>query len=87
MGAPLRVKAGFDPTAPDLHLGHAVVLRKLRDFQDVGHRIIIIIGDFTASIGDPTGRNKIRAPLSRQAIARRGWPKPRLDNRGGLASF
>ncbi len=65
---PLIVKLGFDPTAPDLHLGHAVVLRKLRDFQNAGHRIIIIIGDFTASIGDPTGRNKMRPPLSREEI-------------------
>jgi tyrosyl-tRNA synthetase len=67
-GRPLIVKLGFDPTAPDLHLGHAVVLRKLRDFQDAGHRIIIILGDFTASIGDPTGRNKMRPPLSREEI-------------------
>jgi tyrosyl-tRNA synthetase len=67
-GRPLVVKLGFDPTAPDLHLGHAVVLRKLRDFQDAGHRIVIIIGDFTASIGDPTGRNKMRPPLSREEI-------------------
>lgn len=65
---PLRVKLGFDPTSPDLHLGHAVVLRKLRDFQDAGHHIVIIIGDFTASIGDPTGRNKTRPPLSREEI-------------------
>ena len=61
---PLRVKLGFDPTAPDLHLGHAVVLQKLRDFQLAGHTIVVIIGDFTASIGDPTGRNKLRPPLS-----------------------
>ena len=65
---PLRVKLGFDPTAPDLHLGHAVVLQKLRDFQAAGHRIVVIIGDFTASIGDPTGRNKLRPPLSREEI-------------------
>ena len=65
---PLIVKLGFDPTAPDLHLGHAVVLRKVREFQDAGHRIVIIIGDFTASIGDPTGRNKTRPPLSREEI-------------------
>ncbi|MEO1336883.1 MAG: tyrosine--tRNA ligase, partial [Myxococcota bacterium] len=67
-GRPLRIKLGFDPTAPNLHLGHAVVLRKLRDFQDAGHHIIIIIGDFTASIGDPTGRNKMRPPLSKEDI-------------------
>ena len=67
---PLRVKLGFDPTAPDLHLGHAVVLQKLRDFQDAGHQIVVIIGDFTASIGDPTGRNKLRPPLTDDEIAR-----------------
>lgn len=66
----LVIKLGFDPTAPDLHLGHAVVLRKLRQFQDAGHRIVIIIGDFTASIGDPTGRNKLRPPLSEDEIVR-----------------
>jgi len=59
----LVVKLGFDPTAPDLHLGHAVVLQKMREFQDAGHRIVVIIGDFTARIGDPTGRNKTRPPL------------------------
>ncbi|UWQ20470.1 tyrosine--tRNA ligase [Jannaschia sp. W003] len=67
-GRPLRVKLGFDPTAPDLHLGHAVVLQKLRDFQEAGHRIVVIIGDFTASIGDPTGRNKLRPPLTAEEI-------------------
>lgn len=66
----LVIKLGFDPTAPDLHLGHAVVLRKLRQFQDAGHRIVIIIGDFTASIGDPTGRNKLRPPLGEADIVR-----------------
>ena len=65
---PLRVKLGFDPTAPDLHLGHAVVLKKMREFQDLGHKIIIIIGDFTACIGDPTGRNKTRPPLTQDEI-------------------
>ena len=69
-GRPLRVKLGFDPTAPDLHLGHAVVLGKLRDFQEAGHTIVVIIGDFTASIGDPTGRNKLRPPLTAEAIER-----------------
>lgn len=64
----LRVKLGFDPTAPDLHLGHAVVLQKLRDFQEAGHQIVVIVGDFTASVGDPTGRNKLRPPLSREEI-------------------
>ncbi|KMW72521.1 tyrosyl-tRNA synthetase [Photorhabdus luminescens subsp. luminescens] len=64
----LTIKLGFDPTAPDLHLGHSVVLRKLKDFQDVGHRIVVIIGDFTAGIGDPTGRNKLRPPLTPEQI-------------------
>ncbi|MER3384498.1 tyrosine--tRNA ligase [Pectobacterium aroidearum] len=64
----LVIKLGFDPTAPDLHLGHAVVLRKLKQFQDAGHDIVIIIGDFTAAIGDPTGRNKLRPPLSEKQI-------------------
>ncbi|MCA6334590.1 MAG: tyrosine--tRNA ligase [Phenylobacterium sp.] len=67
-GRRLVVKLGFDPTAPDLHLGHAVVLEKLRQFQDAGHRVVVIIGDFTAAIGDPTGRNKMRPPLSEAAI-------------------
>jgi tyrosyl-tRNA synthetase len=66
--APLKVKLGLDPTAPDLHLGHTVVLRKLRDFQDLGHQIIVIIGDFTGLIGDPTGRSETRKPLSRDEI-------------------
>ena len=61
---PLKVKLGLDPTAPDLHLGHTVVLQKLRDFQDLGHQIIIIIGDFTGMIGDPTGRSETRRPLT-----------------------
>jgi tyrosyl-tRNA synthetase len=67
-GRPLRVKLGADPTAPDLHLGHAVVLRKLRQFQDFGAKVYFVIGDFTAMIGDPTGRNKTRKPLSREQI-------------------
>jgi tyrosyl-tRNA synthetase len=62
--APLKVKLGLDPTAPDLHLGHTVVLRKLRDFQDLGHQVIVIIGDFTGMIGDPTGRSETRKPLT-----------------------
>ncbi len=65
---PLRVKMGFDPTAPDLHLGHVVGLRKLKDFQDLGHEVLFLIGDFTARIGDPTGRSKTRPPLSDEAI-------------------
>src|SRR5437667_479685 len=63
-GKPMRVKAGFDPTAPDLHLGHTVLLRKLKHFQDLGHKVIFLIGDFTAMIGDPTGRNVTRPPLT-----------------------
>jgi tyrosyl-tRNA synthetase len=63
-GTPLLVKLGLDPTAPDLHLGHTVVLRKLRDFQDLGHQIVVIIGDFTGMIGDPTGRSETRKPLT-----------------------
>jgi len=67
-GKPLRVKAGFDPTAPDLHLGHTVLIRKLKHFQDLGHTVIFIIGDFTAMIGDPTGRSVTRPPLTREEI-------------------
>ena len=67
-GAPLRVKAGFDPTAADLHLGHTVLLQKLRQFQQLGHHVIFLIGDFTARIGDPTGRSETRPVLSRDAI-------------------
>ena len=65
----LRVKAGFDPTSPDLHLGHGVVLRKLRDFQDLGHEVLFLVGDFTARIGDPSGRNETRPPVSAEEIA------------------
>lgn len=68
-GKPLRVKAGFDPTAPDLHLGHTVLLQKLRAFQDLGHEVTFLIGDFTGMIGDPTGKNATRKPLSREEIA------------------
>src|SRR5438067_10033924 len=67
-GKPLRVKAGFDPTAPDLHLGHTVLLRKLKHFQDLGHTVIFLIGDFTGMIGDPTGRSATRPPLTREEI-------------------
>src|SRR5947208_14123521 len=67
-GKPLRVKLGMDPTAPDLHLGHTVVLRKLKHFQDLGHTAIFLIGDFTGMIGDPTGRSVTRPPLSREQI-------------------
>ncbi len=68
-GKPLRVKAGFDATAPDLHLGHTVLLRKMKHFQDLGHTVIFLIGDTTAMIGDPSGRNVTRPPLSREEIA------------------
>ncbi|MBI1195813.1 MAG: tyrosine--tRNA ligase [Gammaproteobacteria bacterium] len=68
-GRPLRIKAGFDPTAPDLHFGHAVLLHKLRQFQDLGHEIYFLIGDFTGMIGDPTGKNATRKPLTREAVA------------------
>src|SRR5471032_1688462 len=68
-GKPLRIKAGFDPTAPDLHLGHTVLIRKLRHFQQLGHTVIFLIGDSTALIGDPTGRNVTRKPLTPGQIA------------------
>ncbi len=67
-GTPLRVKAGFDPTAPDLHLGHTVLLNKLRRFQDMGHHVLFLIGDFTGMIGDPSGKNTTRPPLTREQI-------------------
>lgn len=67
-GRPLRIKAGFDPTAPDLHLGHTVLINKLRHFQELGHHIMFLIGDFTGLIGDPTGKNTTRPPLSREQI-------------------
>ena len=69
LGRPLRVKAGFDPTAPDLHLGHAVLLNKMRQFQDLGHEVIFLIGDFTGMIGDPTGKSATRPPLTRDEVA------------------
>jgi len=68
-GEPLRIKAGFDPTAPDLHLGHCILLKKLRDFQDLGHTVIFLIGDFTAMIGDPSGRTETRPPLTEDEAA------------------
>jgi len=69
-GRPLRIKAGFDPTAPDLHLGHTVLINKLRQFQDLGHRVIFLIGDFTGMIGDPTGKSATRPPLTEEQVAR-----------------
>src|SRR6266568_4158998 len=68
-GKPLRVKAGFDPTAPDIHLGHTVLIRKLKHFQDLGHTVIFLIGDFTGMIGDPSGRNATRKQLTAEEVA------------------
>ena len=65
---PLNIKYGADPSAPDLHLGHAVCFKKLKEFQDLGHQVIFVIGDFTAMIGDPTGRSETRKPLSREQV-------------------
>ena len=65
---PLKVKAGFDPTAPDLHLGHTVLINKLKVFQDLGHEVLFLIGDYTAMIGDPTGKSATRPPLSREQV-------------------
>ena len=67
-GRKLRVKLGIDPTAPDIHLGHAVVLRKLRAFQEAGHQVVLIVGDFTARVGDPSGRSELRPVLSEEEI-------------------
>ena len=67
-GRPLRIKVGFDPTAPDLHLGHTVLLNKLRQFQDLGHHILFLIGDFTGMIGDPTGKSQTRPPLTPEEV-------------------
>jgi tyrosyl-tRNA synthetase len=67
-GKPLTVKVGFDPTAPDIHLGHTVLMRKMKHFQDAGHRVVFVIGDFTGMIGDPTGKSKTRPPLTREEI-------------------
>src|ERR1700674_2493456 len=67
-GKPLRVKLGVDPTAPDLHLGHTVVIRKLKHFQEMGHTAVFLIGDFTAMVGDPTGQSETRPPLTREQV-------------------
>src|SRR5687768_15692669 len=67
-GRPLRIKAGFDPTAPDLHLGHTVLIQKMKQFQDLGHEVIFLIGDFTGMIGDPTGKSATRRPLTREDV-------------------
>src|SRR5881392_1267095 len=68
LGRPLRVKLGVDPTSPDIHLGHTVVLGKLREFQDAGHKVVLIIGDFTARVGDPSGRSVLRPMISPEEI-------------------
>src|SRR5215218_50875 len=68
LGRPLRVKLGIDPTAPDIHLGHTVVLQKLREFQDLGHKVVLIIGDYTARVGDPSGRSATRPVLSGEEV-------------------
>ena len=65
---PLKIKAGFDPTAPDIHLGHTVLLEKMRQFQELGHDIIFLIGDFTGMIGDPSGKSEMRKPLTREEV-------------------
>src|SRR6267378_8468959 len=65
---PLRIKQGFDPTAPDIHLGHTIGLRKLRQFQDLGHQVVLIVGDFSALVGDPSGRSQTRPRLSEEAV-------------------
>ena len=65
---PLKIKAGFDPTAPDIHLGHTVLLRKMKHFQDLGHSVVFLIGDFTGLIGDPSGRSTTRPPMTREEI-------------------
>ncbi|MBI5747704.1 MAG: tyrosine--tRNA ligase, partial [Nitrospinae bacterium] len=67
-GVPLKVKAGFDPTAPDIHLGHTVLIQKLKQFQEIGHEVIFLIGDFTGMIGDPTGRSETRKPLTKEDV-------------------
>src|SRR3984893_10975406 len=67
-GKPLRAKLGVDPTAPDLHLGHTVLIRKLKHFQDMGHNAVFLMGDFTALVGDPTGQSETRPPLSREQV-------------------
>ena len=67
-GRPLRIKTGFDPTAPDLHLGHTVLINKMRQFQVLGHQVIFLIGDFTGLIGDPSGKNATRPPLTREQV-------------------
>ena len=78
-GKPLRIKAGFDPTAPDLHLGHTVLINKMRQFQNFGHEVTFLIGDFTGMIGDPTGRNATRPPLTREQVEANAADLPGTD--------
>jgi tyrosyl-tRNA synthetase len=78
-GKPLRIKAGFDPTAPDLHLGHTVLINKMRRFQDFGHEVIFLIGDFTGLIGDPSGRNATRPPLTPEDVQANARDLPGAD--------
>src|ERR671915_1554395 len=68
VGQPLKIKAGFDPTAPDLHLGHAVLIQKMKQFQELGHEVIFLIGDFTGMIGDPSGKSETRRQLTREEV-------------------
>src|SRR5207245_1854338 len=84
-GAPLHVKLGVDPTAPDIHLGHTVVIRKLKHFQDLGHTAIFLIGDFTAMVGDPTGQSETRPPLSPDQVQDR--KSTRLNSSHGSISY
>ena len=83
-GNPLRLKMGFDPSAPDIHLGHTVGLRKLRQFQDLGHKVILIVGDWTARIGDPSGQSATRNMLSQQEVEANAetYMEQALQNRG-----
>ncbi len=76
---PLRIKAGFDPTAPDIHLGHTVLLEKMRQFQELGHEVIFLIGDFTGMIGDPSGKNETRKPLTKEEGTRERKDLQRAD--------
>src|SRR6478609_9635214 len=71
-GKPLRIKAGFDPSAPDLHLGHTVLINKMRQFQLLGHEVIFLIGDITGMVGDPSGKNETRKPLTKEEVAENG---------------
>ncbi len=85
-GKPLTIKVGFDPSAPDLHLGHTVLIRKMRHFQQLGHRVIFLIGDFTGLIGDPTGKNVTRPQLTSEEIQENasGIPPAAVGNRSGV---